>query len=74
MIPRTCNTCRWWDNVDFWHDNYGECSGPAFKATSGGELVDRRKPNGVVAIDDMLITGRDFGCVHWKEKEVDGTA
>lgn len=69
MTKGTCGRCRWWGDVDEFHDNYGSCGGPAFVGTYCGELADRRKTNAIVDYEGMRQTGRDFGCIHWEERQ-----
>ena len=73
---KTCKTCIHWNNdKDEWHlsqqgHHTGECKSPKFVYKSYDEKPD---DNGLVYWDAEayaagLRTGRNFGCIHHKEK------
>lgn len=65
-MSETCNACKWWSGptkIKEFYNPHGaaECKCPKMV---GGEIDGIEDAIG----GGTLITGPDFGCVHWEKK------
>jgi len=56
----TCENCKWWaDHRTDFHDDFNYC--------------ENEKVNEQVTLSEdawgILVTHKDFGCIHWEENE-----
>lgn len=79
----TCGTCKYWQSLEWFRDQDGvevrSCSHPMVIKPTYGANGDRTgnltmRADGVLTADeggctDRLMTGPDFGCVHWRATE-----
>lgn len=59
----TCKDCKWWEKDEHWGDNVGICQSPKI----ADPAIDAQAFQCTDKYEDIL-TGPDFGCVHWEEK------
>lgn len=57
----TCKNCKHWEFIDV--GTVGLCNHPKV-----GQTGDNLTRDGLNVSDGEVITGPDFGCVHWKQK------
>lgn len=57
-----CKDCKWWDFTS--DSKYRFCDHPKITGAYNGDELDW-----VSNVDEGILTGPEFGCVHWEEKE-----
>lgn len=58
-----CKDCKWWEKDEHWGDNVGICQSQKI----ADPAIDAQAFQCTDKYEDIL-TGPDFGCVHWEEK------
>ena len=62
-MKKICENCKWWKQSSI-QPEFGDC----LKMRSFGLEIDNTNVVNIRDIDDCYV-GKNFGCIHWKERE-----
>ena len=71
-MTKTCKSCNWWDDTVRVLDEESNCRCPKLRYVDYPDSPTEDKDKLVVSDSERyhayILTGPDFGCIHYKEK------